>query len=137
MGCVRCLLEIRPGPADRTLACSILDSRDRGPDVLAFLVLRHANVDDLAAGNTMRDELGAALLALFDQERIMIGDGLIESQRGLDAVLVQRGQNSEDPNPIAIFVVAVATNIWKGRLVAGPQALWRSEEHTSELQSPV
>src|SRR6516164_6461080 len=122
MGCIRCLLEIRPGPADRTLARSILDSRDRGPDVLAFILLRHANVDDLAAGNAMRDELGVAFLALFDQERVVIGDDLIESQGRLDAVLIQRGQYSENPNSIAIFVVAVATDIRKGRLVATPQA---------------
>ena len=56
----------RIGGSDRALARGIFDSRDRGPDVLAFILLRHADVDDLAAGNSMRDELRVALLALFD-----------------------------------------------------------------------
>src|SRR5215469_15440200 len=72
IGCVRRLLEVRTGPADGALARRILDSGDRGPDVLAFILLRHANVDNLAAGKAMRDELGVALLALFDQERVAI-----------------------------------------------------------------
>jgi len=90
---------------------------------VAFILLRHANVDDLAAGKAMRDELGAALLPLVDQERVVIGDGLIESQSGLDAVFVQRGQDPEDSNSVPILVVAVATDIWKGWLIAGPQTL--------------
>jgi len=35
-------------------------------------------MDDAAARETVRDELGVALLTLFDQERIVVGDGLIE-----------------------------------------------------------
>ena len=79
----------------------------------AFLVLGHADVDDLAARQTVRDELGVALLALLDQERVVVGDGLIESQGGLDAVLVQHGENAEDPDPVAVLVVAVAADIGK------------------------
>jgi len=71
----------------------------------------------------VRDELGAALPPLLDQERVVVGDGLIESKSGPDAELIQHGKNAKDPDPIAVFVVAVAADIRKCRLVAGPQAL--------------
>ena len=112
-----------PGPTDRAFAGRLLDRLDRGADVLPLLIFGHADMDDLPARQAMRDELGVALLALLDQERIVVGDRLIERQRGLDAVLVQHGEDAEDPDAIAILVVAVAADIGKGRLVAGPQAL--------------
>ena len=68
-----------------------------------------------------------ALLALVDLDGVVIGDDLIESPCARDAILVQRSQNSTDPSPIAIFMVAVAAEIRKGRLVAGPQALWAAQ----------
>ena len=88
-----------------------------------LLVLRHADMDDLPARQPVRDELGVALQALLDQERIVVGDGLIERQGRFDAVLVQHGEDAEDPDPVAIFVVAVAADVGELRLVAGPQPL--------------
>ena len=107
----------------RSLAGGPLDRLDRGADVLPLLIFRHANVDDLAARETVRDELGVTLLALLDQERIVVGDGLIESQGWLDAVLVQRREYAEDPDTVAILVVAVAADVGKAvvRRVSGPQ----------------
>ena len=70
---------------------------------MAFILFRHANVDGPAAGMAMRDEFGVTPLALFDQERVVIGDGLVESQSGFDAVLVQRGQDPEDSNPVPVL----------------------------------
>jgi hypothetical protein len=45
---------------------------------MPLLVLGHAYVDDAAAREIVRDELGAALLALLDQERVVVGDRLVE-----------------------------------------------------------
>ena len=53
----------------------------------------------------------------------MVGDRLIERQGRLDAVLVQHGENAENPDAVAVLVVAVAADVGKRRLVAGPQAL--------------
>jgi hypothetical protein len=74
-----------------------------------------AKVDDLAARETVRDELGVTLLALVDQERIVVG--IIESQSWLDPVLVQRHEYAEDPDTVAIIVVAVAADV--GKAVSG------------------
>src|SRR5712672_3887205 len=63
VGGVRCLLKVGAGPADRALAGGPLDRLDRVADVLPLLVLGHADMDDAAARETVRDELGAALLA--------------------------------------------------------------------------
>src|SRR5262245_64283105 len=77
-GGVRRLLEVWAGPANRALAGGLFDRRDRGADILPFLVLGHADVDDASAREAMRDELRVALLTLFDQERVVVGDGLVE-----------------------------------------------------------
>src|SRR5215471_14039338 len=66
------LLEIRAGPADGARAGRSLDRRNRGADVFALLVFGHADMDDAAARQPMRDELGAAPLALPDERRIMV-----------------------------------------------------------------
>ncbi len=58
-----------------------------------------------------------------DQGRIVVGDGLVERQGRRDSVLVQHRQDAEDADTVAVFVVAVAADIGKARLVAGPQAL--------------
>src|ERR1700730_959870 len=73
----------------------------------------------------MRDELGVALLALLDQERVVVGDGLVERQDGLDTVLVQHDEDAKDPDPIAILVVAIAADIRKevARRISAPQPL--------------
>src|ERR1700730_13961524 len=127
VGGVRRLLEVRAGPTDRARARSLLDRLDRGADVLPLLVLRHADMDDAAARETVRDELSVALLALFDQERIVVGDRLIERQGGLDAVFVQHGEDAKDPDTIAVLVIAVAADVGKVRLVSGPHALGASQ----------
>jgi hypothetical protein len=59
------------------------------------------------------NELGATLLALLDQEGVVVGDGLIESKGWLDAVLVQHGENAEDTDTVAILVVPVAADVGK------------------------
>ncbi len=123
IGSVRRLLEVRTGPADRALAGGVFDRLDRGADVLPLLLFRHADMDHAPARETVRDELGIALLALLDQERVMIGYGLVEREGGLDAVFVEHGENAKDPDPVAVFVVAVAADVGKVRLVAAPQAL--------------
>src|ERR1700730_14706590 len=127
VGGVRRHLEVRAGPTDGARARRLLDRLDRGADVLPLLVLRHADMDDAAARETVRDELGVAILALFDQERIVVGDGLVERQGGLDAVFVQYGEDAEDPDTIAVLVVAVAADVGKVRLVSGPNALGASQ----------
>src|SRR5262249_22486193 len=76
VGGVRCLLEVGAGPAYRALAGGLFDRLDRGPNVLALLVLRHADVDNVPARETVRDELGVALQALLDEEWVVVGDGL-------------------------------------------------------------
>ena len=82
-------------------------------------------MDDLAARQTVRNELGVTLLALLDQEGVVVGDGLIESQGWLDAVPVQHRENAEDTDTVAILVVAVAADVGKVvvRRISGPQAL--------------
>src|SRR5690348_3751225 len=100
------LLEVRAGPANGALARRLLHRLDRGADVPAFLVLRHADVDDLTTREALRDEFSITFLALSDQKRIVIGNGLIESQCRRDAVLVQYGEDAENPHPVAILVVA-------------------------------
>jgi hypothetical protein len=80
-------------------------------------------MNDAPAREPVLDEFGAALLALLDEERIMVGDGLIERQCWLDAVFVEDGKDAEDPDPVAVFVVAVAADIGELRLVAGPHPL--------------
>ena len=114
-----------PGPTDRAFAGRPFDRLDRGADVLPLLIFGHADVDDLAARQTVRNELGVTLLALLDQEGVVVGDGLIESQGWLDAVPVQHRENAEDTNTIAILVVAVAADVGKVvvRRISGPQAL--------------
>src|SRR5712691_12153100 len=73
---------------------------------------------------TVRDELGIALLALLDEERVVVGNGLIERKGGLDAVLVQGGEDAKDPDTVAVLVVAIAADVGKVRWVSGPHALW-------------
>jgi len=125
VGSVRRLLEVGAGPTDQALARGLLDRLDRGADILPLLIFGHADVDDAPARETVPDELGVALLALLDQERVVVGDGLVERQGGLDAVLVQRGEDAEDPDAIAVLVVAVAADIGKAvvRRVSAPQSL--------------
>src|SRR3984893_9776204 len=62
VGGVRRLLKVGAGPTDRALARSLLDRLDRGADILPLLVFRHADMDDAPARETVRDELGVALL---------------------------------------------------------------------------
>src|SRR5215470_11965878 len=66
---------------------------------------------------------GRVPLALLDQERVVLGDGLVERQGRRDAVLVQDGEDAKDADAIAVLVVAVATDIGKIRLVPAPQPL--------------
>src|SRR3979411_1976897 len=94
----------RAGPANRTLAHGPFDRLDGGADVLPLLIFGHPDMDDAPARQAMRDELGPALLALPDEKRVVIGDSLGERQRRLDSVSVQRGEDAEDPDPIAVFV---------------------------------
>jgi hypothetical protein len=75
-------------------------------------------VDDLPARQTVRDELGIALLPFLDQEWVVVGDGLIERQGRFDAVLVQHRENPENSDTVAILVVAVAADVGKCRLVS-------------------
>src|SRR6266446_4389406 len=125
VGGVRRLLKVGAGPADRALAGGPLDRLDRGADVLALLVLGHADMDDAAAREAVRDELGVALLALLDQKRVVVGDGLVERQGWGDPVSVQHGKDAENPDPVAVFVVAVAADIRKevARRISAPQPL--------------
>ena len=55
----------------------------------------------------------ASRLSLLDQERVVVGDGLVERQGRLDAVLVQDGEDAKDADAIAVLVVAVAADIGK------------------------
>ena len=123
VGGVRRLLEVGAGPADRARAGGLFDRLDRGADILPLLVLGHADVDDAPAREAVRDELGVAPLALLDQERVVVGDGLVERQGRRDAVLVQHGEDAKDADAIAVLVVAVAADIGKIRLVPAPQPL--------------
>ena len=103
------------------VAC--VDRRDRVADILPLLVLGHADVDDAPAREAVRDELRVAPLTLLDQERVVVGDGLVERQGRRDAVLVQDGEDAKDADAIAVLVVAVAADIGKIRLVPAPQPL--------------
>src|ERR1700730_19261432 len=58
-------LEIRPGPTDRAFAGRPFDRLDRCANVMPLLIFGHADVDDLAARQTVRNELGVTLLALL------------------------------------------------------------------------
>src|SRR6516225_2125542 len=123
VGGVWCLLEVGAGPADWRFARSLLDRLDRGADVLAFLVLGHAGMDDAAAGEAVRDKLGIALQTLLDKKRVVVRNGLIERQGRLDAVFVEHGEYAKDPNAVAVLVVAVAADVGEARLVTGPYPL--------------
>ena len=92
---------------------------------MPFLIFGHTDVDDLAARQTVRNELGVTLLPLLDQEWVVVGDGLIESKGWLDAVPVQHSENAKDPDTVAILVVAVAADVGKivVRRISSPQAL--------------
>src|SRR5271168_907950 len=80
-------------------------------------------MDDAPARETVRDKLGVALLALLDQERVVIGDSLIDRESRLDAVLIQHGEDAKDPDTVAVLVVAVAADVGKVWLVSAPQGL--------------
>ncbi len=79
-------------------------------------------MDDLSARQPVRDELGAAFQPFLDQDRIVVGDGLVERQGRRDSVLVQHAKYPEYADAVAIFVVAISTDVWPGRLVTSPQA---------------
>jgi hypothetical protein len=89
---------------------------------MPLLILGHTDVNNLAARETVRDELGLTPLALLDQKRIVVGDGLIERQGRRDAVLVQHRENAKDPNTVAVLVIAVTADVGKAvvRWVACP-----------------
>src|SRR6516225_4036463 len=88
-----------------------------------FLVLGHADMDDAPPREAVRDELGTAPLAFLDQERVVVGNGLVERQGRGDPVFVQHGEDAKDPDAVAVLVVAVAADVGKARLVAGPNPL--------------
>ena len=71
----------------------------------------------------MRDELRAAPLPLLDQDRVVVGDGLVERQGRRNAVLVQDGEEAKEADAIAVLVVTVAADIGKSRLIPAPQPL--------------
>src|SRR4029450_10413423 len=120
-----CGVSWRSGPDQPTgrvpVACSALG--DRVTDILPLLILGHADVEDAPAREAVRDELGVAPLPLLDQERVVVGDGLVERQGRFDAVFVQDGEDTKDADAIAVLVVAVAADIGKIRLVPAPQPL--------------
>jgi hypothetical protein len=101
----------------------LFDRGDRGPDVVALFCLGHADMDDAATRQPVRDELGATLLAFHDQRRVIVGHRLVERQGRSDPVFVEHVQDAEDADAVAVFVVAVAADIGKLRLVAGPEPL--------------
>jgi hypothetical protein len=53
----------------------------------------------------------------------MVGHRLVEREGRGNAVLVQHGENTKNPNPVAVFMIAVAADIRELRLVATPQPL--------------
>src|ERR1700730_16019582 len=112
-----------PDPAERTLSRRPFDRFDGSADVLPFLVSRQADMNDAPARQPVRNEFGAALLALLDERRIMVGHRLIQRESRRDAVLIQHGENTKNPDPVAVFVVAVAADIGELRLIAGPHPL--------------
>src|SRR4029450_14055957 len=120
VGGVRRLLEVRAGPAHRARAGGLCDRRDRIADILPLLILGHTNVDKAPAREAVRDELRVAPLSLRDQERVVVGDGLVERQGRRDAVRVQDGEEAKDADAIAVLVVAVAADIGKTRLYPAP-----------------
>jgi len=75
-------------------------------------------MDDAPARETVCDELGVALSALVDEDRIVFGDGLVERQGGLDAVLVELGRDAKDPDTVAVFLVAVPADVRKAAVSA-------------------
>ncbi len=78
-------------------------------------------MDEAAAREAVSNELGAALPPFGDEDRIVVGDRLVQRQRRGDPVLVQQIEDPENADPVAVFVVAPAADIGKLRLVAGPQ----------------
>ena len=114
VGRVRRLLEIGPGPADRARAGGPFDRLDRGADIV-----RAPPASDMPIWMMRRRVRPCAMnsaprfCALLDQERVVVGDGLIEREGWRDAVFVQHGEDAEDPDPVAVFVVAVAADIGK------------------------
>src|SRR6185436_11114896 len=54
IGRVRGLLEVRPGPTDRTLACRFLNRCDRGLDVIPLRSFRHAGVYDRTPNRALK-----------------------------------------------------------------------------------
>jgi len=89
----------------------------------------------------MRDKLGFALQAFFDQVGVVVGDGFVERQGRLDAILVQHCQDAKDADPVAVFVVAVTADIGKARLVTGPYPLrtahWAHRERGTCRHLPI
>ena len=120
-----CGVSWKSGPDQPTGRCAggLFDRRDRVADILPLLILGHADVDDAPAREAVRDELRVAPLTLLDQERVVVGDGLVERQGRFDAVFVQDGEDTKDADAIAVLVVAVAPDIGKSRLVPAPQPL--------------
>lgn len=59
----------------------------------------------------------------WNQERVVVGDSLVERQGRCDAILVQDVEDAKDTDTIAVLVVAVAADIGKIWLVAAPQPL--------------
>jgi hypothetical protein len=57
-----------------------------------------------------------APLPLLDQERVVVGNGLVERQGRRNAVLVQDGEDAEEADAIAVLVVAVAADIGKSHI---------------------
>ena len=75
------------------------------------------------ARQPVRDEFGAALLALLDERRIMVGHRPVEREGWRDAVFIQHCEDAKDPDAVAVFVVAVTADIGELRLVTCPHAL--------------
>src|ERR1700712_692550 len=71
----------------------------------------------------MGDEFRVAPLTLLNEERVVVGNGLVERQGRLDAILVEHGEDPKNPDAVTILVVAIAADVGKGLLVPGPQAL--------------
>ena len=80
-------------------------------------------MDDAPAREAVRDKLRIALYALFDQVRVVVGNGLVERQGRGDPVFVEHGEDAKDPDAVAVLVGAVAADVGKARLVAGPNPL--------------
>ena len=50
--------------------------------------------------------------------RIVVGHRLVEREGRGDAVFIKHGKDAENSDPIAVFVVAVAADVGKVRLVS-------------------